>query len=78
VAAGRRTKVGHRMKHVGWCLRAIAKALFGCKHRRYSWPRSRGMKCYVACLECGKEFGYDWQQMRRIRQEAITAGRQTA
>ena len=21
---------------------------------------------YVACLECGKEFGYDWRQMRRL------------
>jgi RNA polymerase subunit RPABC4/transcription elongation factor Spt4 len=52
-------------------------ALFGCRHSRYSFPVSvrraarrpqaaalTGM--YVACLECGKEFAYDWKQMKVI------------
>jgi hypothetical protein len=46
--------------------------LFGCWHRRMSFPvtsrRHSGAASqtgtYVVCLACGKEFGYDWQKMR--------------
>jgi hypothetical protein len=46
--------------------------LFGCWHRRMSFPvtsrRHSGAASetgtYVVCLACGKEFGYDWQEMR--------------
>jgi hypothetical protein len=52
-------------------------ALFGCKHSRYSFPVTvrRAVRrpqaaaltgTYVACLECGKEFPYDWKEMRVI------------
>jgi hypothetical protein len=52
-------------------------AVFGCKHSRYSFPVTirRGTRrpqaaaltgTYVACLDCGKEFPYDWQEMRVI------------
>jgi hypothetical protein len=57
----------------------ILDALFGCAHKRHTFPmtatrRTRrpsdpaataGMT-YVVCLACGKEFPYDWQQMKLI------------
>ncbi len=55
----------------------ILNSLFGCSHRRTSFPitpaRRAGIaqgssetlgKTYVACLDCGKEFDYNWDQMR--------------
>jgi len=53
----------------------ILDALFGCWHKRMSFPLTskRGQRrpqaalqtgTYVVCLDCGKEFAYDWQQMR--------------
>ena len=56
----------------------LADLLFGsCQHTRYSFPVTvRRAKrrpqaatltgTYVACLDCGKEFPYDWQQMKVI------------
>lgn len=52
-------------------------ALFGCRHSRYSFPVTirRGTRrpqaaaltgTYVACLDCGKELAYDWQEMKVI------------
>src|ERR1700724_1677479 len=49
--------------------------LFGCTHKNYSFPQTnkRGQRrapaasltgTYVVCLECGKEFPYDWQEMK--------------
>jgi hypothetical protein len=48
--------------------------LFGCTHKRTTFPISkRGNRrpsaagrtgTYVACIDCGKEFAYDWQKMR--------------
>jgi hypothetical protein len=44
--------------------------LFGCSHHRMTFPITltrrpkRGM--YVVCLDCGKEFGYDWNKMKRV------------
>jgi hypothetical protein len=62
----------------GWC-RMIVKlidALFGCRHARYSFPvtmRGTGRPqaalltgTYVSCLECGREFPYDWHEMKVI------------
>ena len=51
--------------------------IFGCRHSRYSFPVTiRGASrrpqaaaltgTYVACLDCGKEFPYDWQEMKMI------------
>jgi len=50
---------------------------FGCRHSHYSFPISvrRGSRrnsaakltgTYVACLDCGREFPYDWQEMKVI------------
>jgi hypothetical protein len=58
----------------------IAKLLdvfFGCRHSRYSFPvtirgAARRPKAasltgtYVACLDCGREFPYDWKEMKVI------------
>lgn len=56
----------------------LLNALFGCSHRNYSFPitakpgqrRSEAASVtgtYVVCLDCGKEFAYDWQQMKFVR-----------
>ena len=50
-------------------------AVFGCRHTRYSFPltiRANSRRTtsasrvgtYVVCLDCGREFAYDWQEMR--------------
>lgn len=54
--------------------------VFGCSHKRCSFPMStRGAKrrppaatltgTYVVCLDCGKEFPYDWKAMKVIRNQ---------
>ena len=55
----------------------LVDAVFGCWHSRYSFPvtvrrASRRPEAaaltgtYVACLDCGKEFPYDWHEMKVI------------
>jgi hypothetical protein len=55
----------------------LVDVLFGCRHSRFSFPVTvRGMMrrpqaaaltgTYVACLDCGKEFAYDWDDMKVI------------
>jgi predicted transcriptional regulator len=54
----------------------ILDALFGCGHKHYSFPitvkkgRRSPAACvtgtYVVCLDCGKEFAYDWKQMKIV------------
>jgi hypothetical protein len=54
--------------------------LFGCVHRNTTFPRSvrRGERrpsaayltgMYVVCIKCGKEFAYDWDEMRIVTNE---------
>jgi RNA polymerase subunit RPABC4/transcription elongation factor Spt4 len=61
----------------GFMIGKLVDVLFGCKHPRYSFPVTvRRAKrrpqaaaltgTYVVCLDCGKEFAYDWQQMKVI------------
>lgn len=52
--------------------------LFGCSHKRCSFPMTVRGKLrrstaaafatgtYVVCLDCGKEFPYDWNEMRMV------------
>jgi hypothetical protein len=44
----------------------LSSWLFECSHRKTTFPltRVRNTGAYVACLECGKEFPYNWQEMR--------------
>ncbi len=55
----------------------VIDALFGCWHLQYSFPitlkpgsrRNQAAMLtgtYVVCLECGKEFPYDWQEMKVV------------
>jgi hypothetical protein len=56
-------------------LHSMMNALFGCGHQRTTFPITprRGFggpvddslgSTYVACLDCGKQFAYDWKSMR--------------
>lgn len=57
-------------------LNSLFDALFGCSHRRTTFPltpsrKSHGFTApasrhntYVVCLDCGKEFAYNWEAMR--------------
>jgi len=55
----------------------LMDTMFGCRHARYSFPitvragssrapRAQRTGTYVVCLDCGKEFRYDWQEMRIV------------
>jgi hypothetical protein len=55
-------------------LQTIFGAIFRCSHQRVSFPQTRrggSPATYIACLECGKEFAYDWKNMR-VGQEVDT------
>jgi len=53
---------------------SLVDLFFGCWHKHYSFPMtSRGSHrspaaaltgTYVVCLDCGKEFAYDWKEMK--------------
>jgi hypothetical protein len=55
---------------------SLIETLFGCSHQRTTFPltpaRRNGSPAlsgqrngtYVTCLDCGKEFAYDWKAMR--------------
>jgi hypothetical protein len=52
----------------------VLDALLGCAHRRTTFPLTPARKAgktnntrngtYVVCLDCGREFDYNWQEMR--------------
>lgn len=66
---------------------SLVDLLFGCWHKHYSFPRTaRGSRrspaaaltgTYVVCLDCGKEFPYDWKEMKVVtsvpRERKVTA-----
>lgn len=54
---------------------SLLDLLFGCHHKNFSFPitKKAGQRLspvasvtgtYVVCLDCGKEFAYDWQEMK--------------
>lgn len=55
----------------------ILEHVFGCSHKKTTFPISRTTKsatvtgaarlAYVVCLDCGREFDYDWQAMKIVR-----------
>ena len=58
-------------------LSKMLDAMFGCWHSRTSFPitvragsgrNGPGARTgtYVVCLDCGKEFSYDWQAMKVV------------
>jgi hypothetical protein len=67
-------------------LQSLFDSLFGCTHQRTTFPLTPGRKSavktapsatrsgtYVVCLDCGKEFAYDWDGMRIGRQVPAAA-----
>jgi hypothetical protein len=54
----------------------FVSSLFGCAHHHCTFPITAkklgavtsdgkpSKTTYVVCLDCGKEFPYDWQQMK--------------
>jgi len=55
----------------------LLDSFFGCWHRNYSFPisvragqRRTGAAAltgtYVVCLDCGREFPYDWSQLKVV------------
>jgi hypothetical protein len=62
-------------------LQSILNALMGCAHARTTFPLTPGRKTpapsatrsgmYVVCLDCGKEFAYDWEGMRIGKQVEV-------
>ncbi len=64
---------------------SILNSLFGCSHARTTFPLTRDRKgaaartgMYVVCLDCGREFAYDWDEMRIGRQVGVTSPKTTA
>ena len=56
-------------------LSSVLDTLFGCSHRRTTFPitpkrPSARLGAYVTCLNCGKEFAYNWDEMRREEEPA--------
>ena len=57
-------------------LQSLLDLILGCSHRRTSFPLTPTKKSglasasgprfgtYVACLDCGQELAYDWNEMR--------------
>lgn len=56
---------------------SLFDVLLGCSHKRCSFPltvsgnlRRRAAASvtgtYVVCLDCGQEFPYDWNKMKRL------------
>lgn len=51
-------------------------SLFGCTHNHCTFPMTSrkaageagkpARKTYFVCLDCGKEFAYDWQKMKKV------------
>ncbi len=53
----------------------LVDALFGCPHKHCTFPitvkpshprsnQATNSPTYIVCLDCGKEFPYDWQRMK--------------
>jgi hypothetical protein len=64
------------MKGFAAMLNNLLNILLGCSHSRTTFPITPSRKAgfslapgqrhstYVVCLDCGKEFGYNWAEMR--------------
>jgi hypothetical protein len=53
-------------------MRKFVPSLFGCAHNRCTFPitatkSASSPSAYIVCLDCGKEFPYDWERMKVVR-----------
>jgi hypothetical protein len=63
---------------------SVLTVLFGCKHRKTTFPLTRtgaarpdANGTFVTCVDCGKEFRYDWETMRigeAVKRPQMAAG----
>lgn len=62
----------------------LIDAVFGCRHARYSfpitvkagsrrYPTTQRAGTYVACLDCGREFRYDWHEMKIVGSQSVVS-----
>lgn len=61
----------------------LIDVLFGCSHKRTTFPMTvksgpRGplapkARTYVVCLDCGREFQYDWHHMKLVSPSSTKA-----
>lgn len=69
--AGPKTNLNAKASAISPWLRVQAmfliRWLFRCRHKDFSFPQTVKGRCYVACLECGSEFEYDWKEMKVIK-----------
>jgi hypothetical protein len=62
-------------------LNSLLGSIFGCAHNRTTFPLTPSRKSkltdgarrstYIVCLDCGKEFDYNWKEMRIGSQVAM-------
>jgi hypothetical protein len=56
-------------------LGSLLDSIFGCSHSRTTFPLTPSRRAklapessrqgtYIVCLDCGKEFAYNWKEMR--------------
>ena len=50
---------------------SVFEALFGCSHQRTTFPQTlknslQRQGTHVTCLDCGREFPYNWKEMRMV------------
>jgi hypothetical protein len=55
-------------------INSLFSTIFGCSHNRTTFPLTPSRKSkipeggrsgtYIVCLDCGKEFDYNWKEMR--------------
>jgi hypothetical protein len=50
-------------------MNSLLGMLFGCSHKRTTFlltptRKSKRSGTYIVCLKCGKEFAYNWKEMR--------------
>jgi hypothetical protein len=55
-------------------INSLLGSIFGCAHNRTTFPLTPSRKSkfpegarrgtYIVCLDCGKEFDYNWKEMR--------------
>src|ERR1700691_4486971 len=60
----------------GNMINSLIDTIFGCSHKRTTFPLTPSRKSkasegarsntYVVCLNCGKEFDYNWEEMRIV------------
>ena len=46
--------------------RSLLDSWLGCSHRNTSFPFTLKKRTYIVCLDCGREFSYDWRNMRLV------------